>query len=48
MPGVLYDPVMRRLWVFGRRVHHGAVGAALVAVGAVLALHDRADWREWL
>ena len=48
-----------RVWVFGQRIHHGATGVTLcaaairtrslrlAALGALLALHDRADWRVW-
>ena len=28
-----YDPVLRRLWVGGQRLHHGATGAAVTAAG---------------
>lgn len=36
-----------RLYIFGRRIHHGLVGACLTALGAVLSIHDRRDfpWR---
>lgn len=27
-----YDPELRRLWVGGQRLHHGATGAALVGL----------------
>lgn len=33
-----------RCYVSGRRVHHGAVGAVLTALGAILMAHDRRDW----
>lgn len=37
---------------FGRagryRLHHGTAGIALVAVGSLLAWHDRRDARFWL
>jgi len=48
-----------RVWIAGQRCHHGAVGCALAvallarghrraaAAAAILALHDRHDWREW-
>lgn len=36
-----------RLYVCGRRVHHGAVGAVAAAVGLALAIHDIRDRREW-
>lgn len=46
-----YCPDKRRVWVCGKRLHHGLVGAAFVskavvlfAVGAALAYHDRADF----
>ena len=28
-----YDPVLRRVWVGGQRLHHGATGAAFAAAG---------------
>lgn len=34
----------RRVYVFGRRVHHGLTGLALVAVGIALMLDDAHDW----
>lgn len=42
-----YDRAMRRLWLFKRRCHHGAVGVLAVTFGLVLAWHDRKDKREW-
>lgn len=37
-----YDPALRRLWVGGQRLHHGATGIALAATGlARLARHRR-------
>lgn len=42
------DRVLRRVWVLNRRIHHGFAGAALVALGAALMLHDRRDWKEWV
>lgn len=41
------DAEKRRVHVLGYRLHHGLVGALAVAVGAVLVVHDRADfpWR---
>jgi hypothetical protein len=37
----------KRMYVFGRRLHHGLTGALFVAVGVGLMWHDRADhwWR---
>lgn len=38
----------RKLYVRGRRVHHGLVGCVLAGVGLGLMLddiHDRARWR---
>lgn len=37
----------KRMYVFGRRLHHGLTGAIFVAVGVGLMWHDRADrwWR---
>ena len=42
------DGRMRRVYVLGVRVHHGAVGVALCVAGALLAYHDRRDRGEWL
>jgi hypothetical protein len=41
------DMRLRRTYIFGRRLHHGLVGAAGIAVSAALVLHDRRDfpWR---
>ncbi len=37
---VRYDPVRRRLWIRGQRLHHGSTGVALAALGlAGLAAH---------
>lgn len=41
------DRDLRRVYFAGRRVHHGLVGAGMVAVGAVLAWGDRHDF-PWL
>jgi len=30
---IAYDPALRRLWVAGQRLHHGATGAAFAAAG---------------
>jgi hypothetical protein len=43
-PGMTYDRALKRLYVFGARIHHGAVGIALSAIGLALVIHDRADW----
>jgi hypothetical protein len=42
-----FDPVKRRLWLGGQRVHHGATGVLLAALGAVLVAHDWKDRPEW-
>lgn len=34
----------RQVFVRGRRLHHGGVGAVAVLVGAVLAVHDLRDF----
>lgn len=48
-----------RVYVFGRRIHHGALGVLLASTGLarhiptlalagiLLAAHDAADWRLW-
>lgn len=38
----------RRVFVLGRRLHHGLAGMAFVGVGLVLALHDWKDRKDWL
>ena len=35
------------MWVCGQRVHHGATGIILAAVGAVLVAHDWKDRPVW-
>jgi hypothetical protein len=44
---ISYDSPHKRMYLFGRRVHHGLTGAVFVAVGLGLMWHDRADrwWR---
>lgn len=54
---ILRYPAGPRVWLFGQRVHHGAVGCALVALvrrwpalGVVIAVLVATDWhdrREW-
>jgi hypothetical protein len=35
-----YDPALRRVWIGGQRLHHGATGAAVAAAGlAGLVIH---------
>ena len=38
----------RRIYLVGHRVHHGATGCSLIALGMILAYHDRRDWRRWI
>ena len=42
-----FDPVRRRLWLGGQRVHHGATGLLLAAVGVALVAHDWKDRPIW-
>jgi hypothetical protein len=36
-----YDPALRRVWIGGQRLHHGATGAAVALAGlAGLAIHQ--------
>lgn len=37
-------PLGKRTYIFRARVHHGLVGLALIAIGTVLLVHDRADF----
>jgi hypothetical protein len=42
--GVLrYDADRRRVWICGRRMHHGLTGALLAMAGLVLMVHDWSD-----
>ena len=34
----------RQVYVKGRRLHHGLVGAIAILAGIVLAVHDRKDF----
>ena len=46
--GVLrYDAERRRLWICGRRMHHGLTGALLAAAGFALMAHDWSDRSLW-
>lgn len=38
----------KRVYVRGRRLHHGLIGAIAVAAGLVAAMHDRRDARVWV
>lgn len=44
---VRIDRATVRLWICGRRIHHGAVGVVATAIGVALAFHDRSDARQW-
>lgn len=35
-----------RVYIFGARIHHGALGCLLIAAGALLCAHDWKD-RPW-
>lgn len=37
----------RRVYVCGRRLHHGCPGALAVLAGVLAMVHDRRDAREW-
>ena len=46
--GVLrYDADRRRVWICGRRMHHGLTGALLAAAGFALMAHDWNDRSFW-
>jgi hypothetical protein len=40
---IRYDPDLRRVWVLGRRLHHGLAGVILAVAGLVLMWDDRRD-----
>jgi len=42
------DRQSRRVFILGRRIHHGIVGAAAIVTGIALAIHDRHDLQHWL
>lgn len=44
---VSYDANRRRVYLCGRRLHHGLTGAALATIGLVLMWDDRHD-APWL
>lgn len=44
---VEYNRSQRRLWIAKQRCHHGALGCLAIALGALLAIHDRRDFRVW-
>jgi hypothetical protein len=48
MSKVLYDPVLRRVWIGGQRLHHGATGAAFAAAGVAGLLARRIPVRDGL
>jgi hypothetical protein len=37
-----------RVYVRGRRLHHGLIGAVAIAAGLVAAVHERRDARVWV
>jgi hypothetical protein len=44
---VSYDAARRRVYLCGRRLHHGLTGAALATIGLALMWDDRHD-APWL
>jgi hypothetical protein len=42
-----YDKNLQRVWVLGKRIHHGAVGAIMTVTGIALMKHDIKDF-PWL
>jgi len=42
------DLANMRVYVRGRRLHHGLIGAVAIAAGLVAAVHDRRDARVWV
>ena len=41
------DAERRRVWIGGRRMHHGLTGALLAAAGFALMAHDWSDRSFW-
>ncbi len=44
---VRYDPKLRRMWIRDQRLHHGATGVMLLALGTILVAHDWRDRTRW-
>jgi hypothetical protein len=44
---VRYDAERRRVWICGKRLHHGLTGALLTAAGFALMAHDWRDRSIW-
>ena len=42
------DLANKRVYVRGRRLHHGLIGAVAVIAGLAAAVHDRRDARVWV
>jgi len=42
------DMSKRQVFICGRRIHHGIVGAVAIVTGIALAIHDRHDLQHWL
>ena len=43
-----YDRSQQRVWLGGRRLHHGLTGIVLALVGGALMAHDWKDRSVWL
>jgi hypothetical protein len=43
---VNYDPALRRVWIGGQRLHHGATGAAFAAAGLASLAARRLPLRD--
>jgi hypothetical protein len=41
-----FDPKLRRLWIAGQRMHHGATGIAVIGAGLAGMLVGRTDPRR--
>jgi hypothetical protein len=41
-----YDPALRRVWIGGQRLHHGATGAAFAAAGLAGLVGRRLPLRD--
>jgi hypothetical protein len=41
-----YDPALRRVWIGGQRLHHGATGAAFAAAGLAGLVARRLPLRD--
>lgn len=45
---IYYDRDFKRLWIAGKRIHHGLTGLAFATIGLILMAHDWRDRTLWM